>query len=585
MRKNTLIKLLAVLAMCFLIGAALVSCGEKEDDNADVKTIVGVDFADGKLVIAYSDGTSANVALPEAKECDHKNVVKIITEKHAVAADGTVSNDEILNVCNDCHEAWVVYAVEHTPVDFVDAKGATCTEDGYTTTKKCDTCGIPLDEFTTIEKATGHDYEGAPLYWISGNACAGGVKGQDCVNGCGEVKETVINAASDADFDGIHTVETWVTVVAPTATSEGKVKGVCTVDRCGATVEKTIGALPNKASNTEYTFDANSDMFTQCGDAADYRYVHNETNLEYHVVIAATPAVKHELNGKKMTSVEQVVAGTEFETAYYYDEVPGVILFANHPLVCDEAVLAHFVCTAKHDGGATCGKDISVYVKAKHTPGNNQWVNVDPAKKNCVEAVEQTRECDKCDLHDTRINPVQPHDYKYTSDVLYTKDGDNYVAGFNASLEANIGKTPYYRGVCEYCGGYEYKAVTNYKYAVDKAATCQADGLGKVTYNKASNGELVTVNVVLAQFAHKTTVGGVKVAIVEGKEDKKVVIYNADHADYKDLVKELDNIAFSETEPVLGYIHCDCTCEGCALHDVTVWVQKLGEDGPATKEF
>ena len=55
MRKNTLIKLLAVLAMCFLIGAALVSCGEKEDDNADVKTIVGVDFADGKLVIAYNE--------------------------------------------------------------------------------------------------------------------------------------------------------------------------------------------------------------------------------------------------------------------------------------------------------------------------------------------------------------------------------------------------------------------------------------------------------------------------------------------------------------------------------------------------
>jgi len=240
---------------------------------------------------------------------------------------------------------------------------------------------------------------------------------------------------------------------------------------------------------------------------------------------------------------------------------------------------------ARFPRGAVCGKDISVYVKIKHTPGDNKWENVDPSKKNCVEAVEQTRECDKCDRHDTRINPVQPHNYVYDSDDLYTKNGENYVAGFDVTAEANIAKVPYYQGKCEYCGALEYKTVTNYKYEEVKAATCQAKGLGKVTYNKASDGAVVTEDVVLAKFDHKTTVNGESVAIVEGKEDKKVIIYNADHADYKDLVKELDNVAFSATEPVLGYIHCDCTCEGCELHDVTVWVQKLGENGPATKAF
>lgn len=587
MRKNTLIKLLAVLAMCFLIGAALVSCGEKEDDNADVKTIVGVDFADGKLVIAYSDGTSANVALPEAKECEHKNVVKIITEKHAVDAQGNVSNDEILNVCNDCHEAWVVYAVEHIPVDFVDEKAPTCTEDGYTTTKKCAECGIPLDEFTTIKPAIGHNYEGAAMYWISGNSCVGGVKGQDCLNGCGTVKETTVATADDTDFDGIHTVNVWYTSVAPTATTEGQIYGICTLDRCGETVHKTIGTLPDKASNDEYTFDTNSDMFTQCGDGADYRYVHNETDLEYHVIIAGSATVQHELNGKKMVSVEQVAAGKEFESAYILEDHPGIITFANHPVTCYEAALAHFICTAVHDGGAVCGKDISVYVKHDHTTVDNAWVTVPGQEPACKVAVKQTQVCkaDNCGMTVERELPLQNHSYKYTSDVLYTKNGENYVAGFDVTAEANIAKVPYYQGVCEYCGALEYKTVTNYKYEEVKAATCQADGLGKVTYNKASDGAVVTKDVVLAQFAHKTTVNGAKVEIVEGKEDIKVIIYNADHADYKDLVKELDNVTFSETTPVLGYIHCDCTCEGCELHDVTVWVQKLGEDGPATKAF
>ena len=584
MRKNTLIKLLAVLAMCFLIGAALVSCGEKEAEKTDVKTIVGVDIADGKLVIAYNDGTSANVALPEAEECEHKNVVKIVTEKHAMAADGTVSNDEVLNVCNDCHEAWVVYTVEHTPVDYVDEKAATCTEDGYRTTKKCDTCGKLLDEYTVTLPATGHDYTDAPLYWISGNDCEGGVKGQNCVNGCGEVKQTVIDAASDADYDGIHTVNNWTTVVAPTTTTTGTVVGTCSVDRCGATVTKTIGALPNKVSNDEYTFDTNSDMYVACGDSADYRYVHNETNLEYHVLVAGNDVVKHSLNGKLMTSVEQVALGTEFENAYYYDEHEGIITFANHPLKCDEAVLAHFYCTAVHDGGEVCGADISIYVKVKHTTVDNAWVTVPGQDPACTTKVKQAQNCTVCGQTQYKTLAKQKHNFVYESDVLYAEGRDG-SAIFDPTLESNKDKVPYYQGVCSYCGGTEYKTATNYKFTVVTKATCQADGAAKVTYTKASNGQTETVNVVLAQFAHKTTVNGVKVDIVQGKENIKVVIYNADHANYKDLVKELDNVHFSETEPVLGYIHCDCTCEGCDLHDVTVWVQKLGADAPETVPF
>ncbi len=592
MRKNTLIKLLAVLAMCFLIGAALVSCGEKEAEKTDVKTIVGVDIADGKLVIAYNDGTSANVALPEAEECEHKNVVKIVTEKHAMAADGTVSNDEVLNVCNDCHEAWVVYTVEHTPVDFVDEKAATCTEDGYRTSKKCDTCGKLLDEYTVTLPATGHDYTDAPLYWISGNDCEGGVKGQNCVNGCGEVKQTVIDAASDADYDGIHTVNNWTTVVAPTTTTTGTVVGTCSVDRCGATVTKTIGALPNKVSNDEYTFDTNSDMYTQCGDAADYRYVHNETNLEYHVIINATAEVKHELNGKLLNSADQV-AGT-LENAYFYDEYQGIVLFANHPLQCDEAVLAHFICTAVHDGGEVCGKDISIWVKTRHTTLDNAWVTVPGQAPACTTNVQQAQNCTVCGQTQYKTLAKQSHNYVYNSDVIYTKNNTEYVAGYQFPAEVNgASDIPalYYRGVCQYCGGYEYKALTNYKFTVDVKATCEADGEATITYKKASDGTTVTVEVVLAQYAHKTVVAGNRVDIIEGKENIKVVIYNADHADYKDLVKELDNVNFSTTEPVLGYIHCDCDCttvegeEACLSHDVTVWVQKLGEDGPATKAF
>ena len=76
MRKNTLIKLLAVLVMCLTIGAAFVACSEEPADNAannDVKVIVSVAVdANNNLVITYNDNTTNTVALPKEAECEHR---------------------------------------------------------------------------------------------------------------------------------------------------------------------------------------------------------------------------------------------------------------------------------------------------------------------------------------------------------------------------------------------------------------------------------------------------------------------------------------------------------------------------------
>lgn len=573
MRKNTLIKLLAVLAMCFLIGAALVSCGEGEAENADVKTIVSINFSGDKLVVAYNDGTTASVDLPKAEACNHENAIVLVFEEHTANSDG-----EYLYVCNECGASEVKYEKNHKFVADNKTVAPTCTEEGYTTTHSCEFCGIPSEK-TDVLPANGHtmgDYA-----FVEGDACQGGTLRSDCAY-CDHFETKTQAAADDSDFDGIHTVETWYVAegIDPTYTNGAKVVGLCTVDGClNPVVTKDIGALPNQDSNTEYTYDkANSDLYESCGDAADYLYIHKETGLEFHVVVAADAVVKHELNGKKMTSAEQVVPGTEFESAYFVDEIEGEILFANYELTCNGAVLAHFYCTAKHDGGKVCGEDITIYVKAKHTTVDSAWVTVPGQQPACKVPVTQAQNCTKCGTVVTKELPLQAHNFEYNSNVLYAKDGDNYVAGFDPSLEANIAKVPYYRGVCEYCGEFEYKTVTDYAYAEVKAATCQGNGEGKVTYT-LTDGTAVTVKVVLAQFAHKM-VGGEAIKSAESSD----YIYNADDPKYADLIYVPDNVKaqFEAGEKVECYIHCDCTCEGCAAHDVTVWAQKLG--APADEE-
>ncbi len=586
MRKNTLIKLLAVLAMCFLIGAALVSCGEGETEDVAAKTIVGVEFVGNDLVITYDDGTKTTTAIPEAAVCQHANPIQIVTEAHKLE-NGALTKDEVLYVCNDCASAWVEYKEGETLIHVASGdkvvKAPTCVDDGYSA-DICLHCGVEYNVVVTEETTkTGHTLGAA--YFAEGDACVGGKTAKDCAD-CDYIEYTDVAAAANEGFDGVHNVATWNTVTAPTATTGGVVEGVCTVASCGKTITKEIGALPDKADNNEYDFDeADSDMFVECGDAANYIYVHKATGLEYNVTKAGDDVVKHELNGKPMTSVDQVEAGKEFETAYYYDEVPGVVLFANHPLVCDEAVLAHFRCTAVHDGGK-CDKDISVYVKARHTTVGATWVGVPGEAPTCTEAGKETTNCTACGTAQYREVSALGHTYTYVDETLYTDAKDGTV--FNTADYANVtdSKKPYHRDFCDNgCGTVAYRVVADY--AVDVTtdpATCQGDGEGKISWTKCdgTNGAAV---VVLPQFAHKTLVNGEKVAIVEGKENIKIKIYNADHADYKDLVKELDNVAFSTTEAVLGYIHCECTCKDCDAHDVTVWVQKLGADAPAMVDF
>ena len=585
MRKNTLIKLLAVLAMCFLIGAALVSCGEEEVDET-AKTIVGVEFVGDDLVITYDDGTKTTTAIPAAAECTHENAKAYSLVDHGVRgvndpgyAESRFVNGVILNVCNDCRKAWTTEGVLHVGYETVET-AATCLEPAYVATVcQIPGCGEHFDKHPEGEIG-GHVY----VTTIEGDYCTGGTEVKTCsicaVGTEGHEIRTTIEATADEGFDGRHTVAEWTITKAPTFDEKGTIEGQCTKEGClNKTVIKTLEKAVKMDNANGYTYlKSESSEIGKCGDDGIYVYKHDATGETFQVEVLDTSApgeIYHELNGVKMVSTDQVPAGEELKYAYDY-LTKGVINFANlaDEISCYKAVEAHFYCTAKHDTGEECGKDIMIYVTKAHTYGG--WEKVNAADVPCAKDTDYKRTCTVagCDHVETKTFPKENCAPVYT-DVLYTSnDGTDVV--FDASKEANIGKVPYYKGVCKHCNTAMYKLVPEYKYEEIDAATCQADGMGKVTY-KLNNGDTKTVNVVLAQFAHQITVNGVKEDIKSAEKPENAdVVYYADDAKYAGLIVVTNDqkAAFEAGEKVIGYMHCDCTCTGCPAHDVTIWVKK-----------
>lgn len=573
MRKNTLIKLLAVLVMCFLVGAALVSCGEGETEET-VKTVVGVQFVGDDLVITYSDGTKTTTAIPAAAECKHEGANQYSLVDHGVRSEndadfaekGKFVNGVILNVCNDCCSAWtedgvlhVGYATETVP--------ATCTA------KACvaRVCEIPGCGERFDKKEVGELADHVLSTVVTGDNCLGGEKTTTCANCDYKVVEEIPESTEVEDFAGKHTVADWTITKAPTFDAKGTIEGQCTV--CSKTLtEELLTAVKMKDSNG-YTYNKSaSTEITVCGMSGVYAYTHDATGETFTVTVPYTEnVVKHTLNGQLMISADMVPAGKELDMAYDVD-TDGIKTFANKTVTCYAAVEAHFCCTAKHDTGETCGKDIMIYVKEAHTYGD--WVKVDANAIECAGETQYVRTCTvaECGAKDYKMFPKVDCEPEYTNTLYTANDGTDVV--FDASLEANIGKTPFYKGVCKHCKDVTYKAVTEYAYAEVTPATCQANGLGKVTYKKATDGNTVTVDVVLAQFAHKITVNGETEYIKSS--DASDFIYYADDARYADLIIITNDqkADFEAGKKVVGYMQCDCTCDNCRAHDVTVWVMK-----------
>lgn len=172
--KKTIVKLIAVLALCFMVGAVLVACkaeagpkgdkGDKGDTGATGATgATGENGLTPEIKDGYwwigetntgvkAEGVDGAAGAPAPVCAEHKNTNHVLKST-------TLTNDEtceiVLSVCNECGFAAINVECGHNYIvdaDVTKTYAATCYTDGLTT-KVCEGCG---DVQTETHTATGN---------------------------------------------------------------------------------------------------------------------------------------------------------------------------------------------------------------------------------------------------------------------------------------------------------------------------------------------------------------------------------------------------------------------------------------------
>ena len=206
MKKNTLVKLLAVLVMCFMIGAVLVACGEAgpkgdKGDKGDTGA-TGAPGADGvtptleiKDGYWYINGENTGV-MAEGKngedldDCDDHDWSKThVLSAHTVAQTGVT-----LVICANCGDADLV--VDNHVFDTVVAVVDPTLEDAGVATLVCD-CGKEV-EVDLPSLMMGRSYMINPGNCITPDTYYYGVYGVD-ENGFEYAAEVSFEVAAEYD--------------------------------------------------------------------------------------------------------------------------------------------------------------------------------------------------------------------------------------------------------------------------------------------------------------------------------------------------------------------------------------------------
>lgn len=159
-----IVKLFAIVVMCFMIGAALVACGADGKDGTNGKDGVGVQSAvindDGELVITYTDGKTENLGKVVGEDGEdltcgdsvHVWGEGVVVSNHKYDAETKIATVGVtIYQCEICKTAKAEF-VDHVFTDVVTAP--TCVDAGFTT-HTCD-CGYSYED-TPVE-ALGHEY-------------------------------------------------------------------------------------------------------------------------------------------------------------------------------------------------------------------------------------------------------------------------------------------------------------------------------------------------------------------------------------------------------------------------------------------
>lgn len=361
--RSKILKLIAVLAMCFMVVGALVACGGEQgaagaqgEKGEAGKGIVSIDLsADGtKLVIKYTDGNTAEVTIPSVSRacdvCENVTIHEFFGEEHGAAYDAesdtwTFTKGKYLKVCEDCGMSEIVMDVIHDYEE--DTFAPTCTEIGFTG-KRCE-CGHYEAVAGSEKDPLGHEFApGKIVIHEERNKCEYGywTLGACTREGC-MASEPVFVAPVG------HKVVTWTKGNTPTVGGTGTLTGVCSV--CNET--QTI-VLPKLALG-ETAYDIVTDdtvaceavvpaTFTYTVAATDYA---EEQKFEYTVTL---PAIGHVVGGVAEDDLVRV------QGAVVYGQKGVSILDEIEAPKCGEIVDGFYTCDK-------CGGHITTEVYGDHT--------------------------------------------------------------------------------------------------------------------------------------------------------------------------------------------------------------------------
>lgn len=336
MNKN-IIKLFAILVMCFMIGSVLVACGEQGEQGE--QGVQGEPGATGEQGEQGVPGVTPHIGengnwfigdvdtgVPahgkDATDCTNHQFVYEVWRPHTVEAEGLN-----LGVCSDCGDA-VWQKVSHEYAKVVTAP--TCTEQGYTTytcdcghsfvadytaivphtwgdweevlntagicecewdqpyIRHCTVCGIE-DEETKTTPAPGHVYTNykpalrddnldiSDCNWVPQEVAQCDTCGhRDCYD---------MRPAGDGKAPG-HKWGEWYIVTAPTADAEGEIARECSVCATTHPAEGVETKKVGKLSETDYNYAVVEEP--NCTETGKGVYTHKVyTAIKVEVVIDA----------------------------------------------------------------------------------------------------------------------------------------------------------------------------------------------------------------------------------------------------------------------------------------------------------
>ena len=518
---KNIIKLIAVVALCFLIGGVLVACGDKGEYSAPYIGENGNWFVDGEDtgVAAQgkpgADGEDATVV-----DCEHEwSVYEIPGYLHTQTTDG-----KVIKACDLCGYAVVGYETVHTWVE--DNYEATCEEAAFNG-EKCAVCGL-AGEGESVGEPLGHNWtEGQPV-GAEPLCTHGGVIGSHCLN-CNEEKHVTTEAVG-------HKSNNWQVVTPASKASEGKLSGLCVY--CNETVDYTLPKLDGE----KYTVASVAPTCSETGTET-YSYVDEKAGVEYEIVLTIA-ASGHQLAGKDYAKYDIDANDGIITVPYWYGEADeegrlpalGVNEFADSTIACGETALGWFLCEA-------CNEVVDVNIYKAHN-GVSEVVTA----ATCISVGYNKVTCDVCGPVDGTVEvPVLDHAWVTTlvqnglTWDLVSECKGNGVAD-SACTASQVIET----------------GITDVIKEDVKAATCTEEGIVKYSYTK--EGVVYDVEVTVAKLAH--TLNGVTMDTLVNDDDPLTAVNEA--GTYDHTIEGLSNFAgdeFGECETIThGYYVCEC-CE------------------------